>query len=96
MTAGVVTTALNPYFLLWWATVGAALISRSLEFGLVGFFALAASHLSCDIVWDLFVSKTVHRTRGFWSLRLHRWLFTGAGLMLVGFGVLFLGGALRP
>ncbi len=96
VTAGVLTTALNPYFLLWWATIGAALISRSLKFGLLGFLALAVSHLSCDILWELFVSKTVHRTRSFWSMRLHRWLFIGAGLMLVGFGGVFLWGALRP
>ena len=34
---GVVLTAANPYFLIWWATVGLALATRAVEFGILGF-----------------------------------------------------------
>ena len=33
LVAGVVTSILNPFFILWWATIGSMLIMNSLEFG---------------------------------------------------------------
>ena len=36
VAAGVLLSLGNPYFLIWWATVGAGLILRSTEFGLLG------------------------------------------------------------
>ena len=40
----------NPYFLLWWATVGATLISRSARFGMPGFLSLALLRWLCDFL----------------------------------------------
>jgi len=34
--AGILTTGLNPFFLLWWATIGSMLIMRFLDFGVLG------------------------------------------------------------
>ena len=36
VVAGIATSIVNPYFLLWWATVGAALIAGSMAFGRMG------------------------------------------------------------
>jgi len=90
VTAGVLSSAANPYFLLWWATVGAALISRSLEFGLLGFLVFAVAHWLCDVGWGLVVSASVNKTKRFWSERLHRYLFTACGIILLYFGVWFM------
>lgn len=89
VAAGVATTAANPYFFLWWATVGALLISRSLAFGLVGFLLLAATHWLCDLGWDTLVSFVTYRSRKLWTPLVHRVVFTACGLMLAGFGVYF-------
>lgn len=89
VTAGVLSSAANPYFLLWWATVGAALVSRSLEFGLLGFVIFAVAHWLCDVGWCLAVSASVNKTRRFWSERLHRYLFVACGIILLYFGVWF-------
>jgi len=35
-TAGILTSVFNPFFLLWWATIGSMLIMRILEFGTMG------------------------------------------------------------
>ncbi len=89
VTAGAISSAANPYFLLWWATVGAALISRSLKFGLVGFVIFAIAHWLCDVGWSLVVSASVNKTKRFWSERLHRYIFVGCGAILLYFGVWF-------
>ena len=52
LTAGIVLSAGNPYFLLWWATAGLALITTARsEFGILAFVLLAVAHWSCDLIW---------------------------------------------
>jgi len=52
LAAGILLSAGNPYFLIWWATVGLALITTAKDsFGLSGFGLMAAAHWSCDLVW---------------------------------------------
>jgi threonine/homoserine/homoserine lactone efflux protein len=49
---GVALTALNPFFLLWWFTVGLKLISDSAAFGVsTGVIILFALHIWMDYAW---------------------------------------------
>jgi threonine/homoserine/homoserine lactone efflux protein len=56
IVAGILLSIGNPYFLVWWATVGAALIMRSFRFGVLGFLAFGALHWLCDLTWNYFLS----------------------------------------
>ena len=52
LMAGILLSAGNPYFLVWWATVGLALITMAKNsFGLWAFGLMALAHWSCDLVW---------------------------------------------
>ena len=92
MVAGIMTTASNPYFIFWWATVGAALIIQSIAFGILGVVLFIIVHESCDLGWDYFVSYSVHESKKFWTKRVYAWVFGIFGLFLVGFGVYFMVG----
>jgi threonine/homoserine/homoserine lactone efflux protein len=48
---GLILSLANPCFLLWWATVGLALASRAVAFGIHGFALFALIHWFCDLVW---------------------------------------------
>ena len=48
---GVVLTVANPYFLVWWATVGLTLTSQALHFGLLALLLFALVHWLCDVGW---------------------------------------------
>ena len=48
---GIVLTGANPYFLLWWATVGLALTSAALELGVMALGLFALIHWLCDVGW---------------------------------------------
>jgi len=95
-TAGMITSGFNPFFLLWWATIGSMLIMRILEFGTVGLIVFIIVHWLCDLVWLSFVSVTVYKTQSLWGQKLLRgrklqeWLFIACSLLLVGFGIWFL------
>jgi threonine/homoserine/homoserine lactone efflux protein len=88
--AGILTTGLNPFFLLWWATIGSMLIMRFLDFGEIGLPVFIVVHWLCDLVWLSFVSVTVYKTHSLWGLRLQEWLFTACSLLLAGFGIWFI------
>jgi threonine/homoserine/homoserine lactone efflux protein len=52
LAAGILLSAGNPYFLIWWATVGLTLITTAKSgFGLSGFGLMAVAHWSCDFLW---------------------------------------------
>ena len=91
IVGGLVTTTANPYFFLWWATIGSALILKSTIFGTIGFILMATVHWFCDFGWYSLVSMTIHKTHHLWSKTIHRVIFTICGLMLFGFGLWFIG-----
>ena len=88
-TAGVALTAANPYFLLWWATVGASLIGTALGYGLIILPLFVMVHLACDLGWLEFVSFSVNRSERFLTGRRYRYLFIGCGAFLMVFALYF-------
>jgi len=88
--AGIITSGFNPFFLLWWATIGSLLIMRFLDFGTTGLIVFIVVHWLCDLVWLSFVSNVVYRTHSLWGQKLQEWLFIGCSLLLVGFGGWFM------
>ena len=84
--AGVLLSATSPYFLLWWATVGATLVSRSLEFGPVGVFALALTHWSCDLGWCYLLSAVSYKGGQFFGKWFQQGVFALCGVFLLFFG----------
>jgi threonine/homoserine/homoserine lactone efflux protein len=88
--AGITMTALNPFFLLWWATVGGLLVMQFLEFGVQGLFILIIVHWSCDLVWLTFVSQFIHRTHHFLGPRFQEWLFIATAIFLAAFGIKYI------
>ncbi len=88
--AGIMTSVLNPFFLLWWATIGSLLIMKFLVFGIMGLFVFITVHWFCDLLWLTFVSVTVYKTHALWGKRIQGWLFTACSLLLIGFGTWFL------
>jgi threonine/homoserine/homoserine lactone efflux protein len=50
--AGIILSASNPYFLLWWATVGLALANQApAEWGIWAFVLFALTHWFVDLIW---------------------------------------------
>ncbi|QLH75554.1 MAG: LysE family transporter [Methanomassiliicoccales archaeon] len=87
---GVLSTASNPYWLLWWATVGAALVATATEFGIWMLPAFVIVHISCDAGWNILVSRTVNRSKGLWNVKWHHLLIVASGGIMVIFGLYFL------
>jgi threonine/homoserine/homoserine lactone efflux protein len=87
--AGMVLSAGNPYFLVWWATAGAALISQSWEFGLIGFAVLAVTHWLCDFTWYYFLSALSFGGGKFFGRKVQQAVFVACGFVLLYFSGYF-------
>jgi len=83
LAAGALLSLGNPYFLIWWATVGAGLILRSREFGLLGFAAFAVGHWLCDLGWDTFLSFLSFRGGQFFGRKFQQVVFAFSGCFLL-------------
>jgi len=46
-----VLTGGQPYFLLWWATVGLTLTNHAMEWGVLALGLFALVHWMCDLGW---------------------------------------------
>lgn len=90
LLAGIITTALNPYFLLWWVTIGAALILATRKFGILGFILFAIVHLFCDFIWCSFISLSVFKSKRLWSERIQEIVISVCAFILLGFGGWFI------
>lgn len=54
LVSGIVLSG-NPYFLIWWATVGLTLTSQAMEFGVLALVVFLLIHWLCDVGWLEFV-----------------------------------------
>jgi threonine/homoserine/homoserine lactone efflux protein len=48
---GIILSGGNPYFLVWWATIGLALATRARQLGILAFGLFAIVHWLCDLIW---------------------------------------------
>lgn len=92
--AGVMTTVSNPGWLIWWATVGAALIATAVGFGWWMLPLFIIVHITCDLLWEGFVAMTIFDTKGRWSTIWHQRVIAGSGLLMVVFAIMFIVNAL--
>lgn len=85
--SGMMISAANPYFLLWWAVVGLGFLLQSYEaFGIVGVVIYYFGHITADIGWYGLVSAIVGTTRRFISEKPYRIILSVLGALLIFFG----------
>ena len=84
--AGIIMSGLNPFFLVWWVTVGSLLLMNFLAFSPQGLALFIVVHWLCDLVWLSLVSFTIYKTHSFWSSRVQEGVFIACSLGLVYFG----------
>ncbi|RLG39451.1 MAG: lysine transporter LysE [Thermoproteota archaeon] len=84
--AGVVASGLNPYFIIWWLTIGTKLLSESLLWmGWLGFLVVYALHVWMDYAWLTFVAYLFSLGKGLggtWYKALNKVL--GLTILLLG------------
>jgi threonine/homoserine/homoserine lactone efflux protein len=92
--AGIIMSAVNPYWAIWWATIGFGYILHSQRFGIAGIGFFFAGHILADLFWYSAVSGAVARGRRFLSDRLYRGIMGACAIILIFFAGYFFGSRL--
>ena len=89
--AGIFLSALNPFFIIWWLTVGLKLITESIElWGFLGIIILFLFHIWMDYVWLYIVAFFASKSRNFLSNRNYKILVISLAIVIIYFGLRFL------
>ncbi len=92
--SGLAVSVANPFWLLWWATIGAAYIATSLEEGAAGVGVFYGAHFLTDLGWLSLIALALARGRRIMSRWAYRGVLLACGLFLLGLGGWFLASGL--
>ncbi len=87
---GIILTAANPYFLLWWATVGMALALQARALGALAFVLFAVLHWLCDLFWLEFLSLASHKGGRVFGPRNTKIILGVCAAAMLAFAVMFI------
>ena len=91
LVAGILLSALNPFFIIWWLTIGLVLISESIQiFGILGIVVLFLFHIWMDYAWLFTIAAFSSRAKNYLSKRNFKFIIIGLSVVLVYFGIEFL------
>jgi len=88
--AGILFSVSNPYWMLWWATIGLGYISLSMQRGFMGLSLFFSGHILADLVWYSLISAAVAGGIKFLSNRIYRGILVACGIFLLVLGGFFI------
>jgi threonine/homoserine/homoserine lactone efflux protein len=88
--AGMITSGANPYFWIWWLSIGSALVLSGLQTGLMMAAIFMIGHWGADFGWYTLVSSSLDRGRSILSEKNYRRILGLCGVFLVCFGFYYL------
>lgn len=87
---GILFSALNPFFLIWWLTIGFKLISDAIAlWSFVGILALFAFHVWMDFAWLGGIASIAKKATSLISSKNFKILITALSGFLIFYGINF-------
>lgn len=86
---GIVVSISNPYWVLWWATVGASYVALSLGRGPLGLGSFYLGHILSDLSWYSLVALLIARGKTLLSQSVYRLILLVCGLFLIALSIYF-------
>ncbi|MCL4535373.1 MAG: LysE family translocator [Bacteroidetes bacterium] len=87
---GILISVSNPYWLMWWATVGAEFVTRSLQLGLLGIVAFFFGHILSDYSWNGLLGVIAHSGRKVLNDRIYGGIIAVCGAFVGLLGMYFI------
>ena len=90
VTAGIIISLSNPFWIIWWATIGLSYLTLAMKNGPMGIAAFYSGHISADLLWYSFISGLVVGGRRFINQKIYNFILLICGLFLIGLGIYFI------
>lgn len=91
LLSGIIFTGLNPFFFLWWLTIGFKLISDAMIYwSISGILIMFLMHIWLDYLWLGGTGVLISKTRNFISNKMFKLITIGLSGVMFYYGILFL------
>lgn len=90
LASGMLATLANPYWLIWWATIGAGYLSLAYTAGQGGIIIFYLGHIGGDFAWYTLVSAGLVAGRRYFHGALYYRLLQGCSIFLLVLAAYFL------
>ena len=88
---GILLSLFNPFFIIWWLTIGFKLISDAmLVWAFTGILVVFALHIWMDFAWLGVVAFLASKSVKILSSKSYKFMMLGLSIMLIYFGIMFL------
>ena len=88
--SGIVVSLSNPYWFIWWITIGMGYVMFAKGFGIKGVLAFFMGHILSDLVWYSFISYGIQFGGRYANTKVIKAILLVCSLFLIVFGVLFI------
>ena len=89
ISLGITTSAVNPYWTLWWVTAGLSLMTKALQIGPFAICAFYVGHILADLAWYWAVAFTVSHGSHWLNAKAYRLVLVVCAVLLLGMGANF-------
>lgn len=90
IVAGIVVSISNPYWSVWWATIGLTYVTQAIQKGVGALIAFYIGHILADLLWYSGISFAVVSGRRILSDKIYRYIIMVCGLFLVFLALYFI------
>ena len=90
IVTGMLGSITNPYWIIWWATIGLGYLVSSLQYGITGVIIFFLGHISADLAWYSLVSYAVSKGKRIMGEKGYRAVLLFCGIFLIFFGGWFI------
>ena len=87
---GIFISLFNPYWIIWWATIGLGYLTLALQSGSVGVLCFYNGHILADLAWYSLIALIIASGRNFLNQRIYNFILFFCGLFLIGLGIYFI------
>lgn len=87
---GIVVSLSNPYWFIWWFTIGMGYVMFAGDLGIAGIIAFFAGHISSDLAWYSFVSYGIQFGGRYVNLKAIKTILLFCSMFLILFGIFFI------
>jgi threonine/homoserine/homoserine lactone efflux protein len=87
---GILISLANPYWYVWWMTIGAAFMVKSVQHSFGGVASFYTGHILADFIWYLFVGFLISTGRRFFNQKVYIGILIACSLFLLYLGIRFI------
>jgi len=86
---GIMMSIANPYWTIWWLTIGLGLVLGAQKLGILGIIIFFLGHISADLGWYSTVSWAISKKKEILSIKVYKGIISLCAYALICFGIYF-------